>query len=276
MDWVDRMNRAMDYLEAHLTEEIDPKVISLVMASPFSAFQRSFGPITGVSLAEYLRRRRLTQAAYDLRNTDMRVLDVAVKYGYDSADAFAAAFRRMHGLTPQEARKPEANLKFFARITFTLQLTGVTEMNYRTVEREPFGVLGVRRTTPHGGGTWAVVKGDGWMERLQAAGQHPFDLGMCFGFDAQGNNDYMCAIEYEGADVAGFDRYEYPKTTWLVFSAKGAISEGVLGQTWKRIYGEFLPQSQYRQLDLPTIEQYIAWDDGADACHVDIWIPVEG
>ena len=101
MDWVERMNGVMDYLEAHLCEPIDTEEISRIMAWPYSAFQRSFAPITGISLSEYLRRRRLTLAAYDLQHTDLRVLDVAVKYGYDSADAFAAAFKRLHGVTPQ-------------------------------------------------------------------------------------------------------------------------------------------------------------------------------
>ncbi|MCE5235983.1 MAG: AraC family transcriptional regulator [Clostridiaceae bacterium] len=275
MEWVDRMNQAMDYLEAHLSEEVDPERISRIMACPYSVFQRAFAPITGLQLSEYLRRRRLSCAAYDLQSAGMRVLDVAVKYGYDSADAFAAAFKRMHGVTPQDARKPDASLKFYARLTFTFRITGVGEMNYRVLEKEAFDVLGVRRTTPQGGGTWAVVKSDGSMEKLSGIGGHPCDLGLCFGFDGEGNNDYMCGIEYGGEDIPGFDRYRCPAVTWLVFPAKGTISGGVLGETWKRIYGEFMPQSEYRQLDLPTMENYLSWDEASDACHVEIFIPVQ-
>lgn len=275
MEWVERMNRTMDYLEAHLTGEVNPDEVSRIMACPYSVFQRSFAPITGISLSEYLRRRRLTCAAYELQNTDQRVLDVAVKYGYDSADAFAVAFKRMHGLTPQEARRPDAKLTFYARLSFTFMITGVSEMNYRAIEKGPFGVLGVRRITPHGGGTWAIVKADGSARRLEQISARPCDLGLCFGFDEAGNNDYMCACEYEGEDVAGFERYRLPAAAWLIFTAKGAISGGALGQVWKRIYGEFMPQSRYRQLDLPTIERYIEWDEAADACHVEIFIPVQ-
>jgi AraC family transcriptional regulator len=274
MEWVDRMNRVVDYLEAHLSDEIDPEEISRIMACPYSVFQRSFGPVTGISLSEYIRRRRLSCAASELQNTDQRVLDIAVKYGYDSADAFTVAFKRMHGITPQDARKPEANLKFYAPLTFTLLITGVNEMNYRVIEKEAFTVLGIRRTTPYGGGTWAIVKSNGVMEELQKISGHACDLGLCFGFDPEGNNDYMCGVEYEGNDVPEFDRFELPAATWLVFSAKGTISGGVLGQTWKRIYGEFMPQSEYRQLDLPTIEKYIEWDEASDTCLVDIYIPV--
>ena len=275
MEWVDRMNRVIDYLEAHLSDELDSAQISRIMACPYSVFLRSFAPVTGISLSEYLRRRKLSCAAYDLQNTAERVLDIAVKYGYDSADAFAAAFKRMHGITPQEARKPESNLKFYARLTFTFMITGVHEMNYRVLEKEAFDVLGIRRTTPRAGGTWAIVKSDGTAEKMREISGHPCDLGLCFGFDQEGNNDYMCGIEYGGKDVPGFDRYRYPHTAWLVFPAKGTISDGILGQTWKRIYGEFMPQSEYRQLDLPTIEKYIEWDEASDACNVDIYIPVQ-
>lgn len=274
MKWVDRMNQVVDYLEEHLTDEIDPVEISRIMACPYSVFQRSFAPVTGIQLSEYIRRRRLSCAAYELQNTDLRVLDVAVKYGYDSADAFASAFKRMHGINPQEARSSDAVLKFYTRLTFTFMVTGVREMNYRVLSKEAFDVLGIRRTTPYGGGTWAIVKTDGTAQRLQAIGGHPCDLGLCFGFDQEGNNDYMCGIEYAGKDMEGFDRYQCPSATWLVFTAKGTISGGVLGQTWKRIYGEFMPQSEYKQMELPTIEQYIVWDEAADACHVDIFIPV--
>lgn len=275
MQWVDRMNQAINYLEAHLTDEIEPAELSRIMACPYSVFQRSFAPITGIQLSEYIRRRRLSCAAYDIQNTKQRVLDIAVKYGYDSADAFTIAFKRAHGITPQEARSSELCLTFYPRLTFTFMITGVNEMNYRTQNREAFDVLGIRRTTSEGGGTWGIVKSDGTAQKLQEIGGHPCDLGLCFGFDDAGNDDYMCGIEYSGDDIAGFDRYTCPAATWLVFTAKGTISSGILGQTWKRIYGEFMPQSEYKQLDLPTIEQYIEWEDAADTCHVDIFIPVQ-
>ena len=274
MEWVDRMNRVIDYLEDHLTCAVDPETVSRIMACPYAVFQRSFAPITGISLSEYLRRRRLSCAAFELRNTDLRVLDIAVKYGYESADAFTAAFKRMHGITPQDARRSDTALTFYPRLTFTLMIAGVTEMNYKVIEREPFQVLGLRRTTPQGGGTWAIVKADGTAQQLQALCGHPCDLGLCFGFDAQGNNDYLCGAPYEGTDCHGFDAYRFPQTTWLVFTAEGSIREGALANAWKRIYGEFMPQSRYRQLDLPTIEQYRLWNEPTDQCAVDIWIPV--
>lgn len=275
MEWVDRMNRAIDYLEDHLCDDIDPIEISRILVCPYSVFNRSFSAITGIQLSEYIRRRRLSQATYDLQNTGQRILDIAIKYGYDSADAFTVAYKRLHGIVPQEARRSDVNLKYYARLTFTLMITGVQEMNYKVIEKKAFRVLGIRRITPYGGGTWGIVKSEGLADKMSGIGGHACDLGLCFGFDSEGNNDYMCGIEYSGEDIPGFDFYQYPDMTWLVFTAKGTISGNELGNTWKRIYGEFMPQSAYVQQDVPTIERYVEWNESSDVCLVEIMIPVK-
>ncbi|MGC4152400.1 MAG: helix-turn-helix domain-containing protein [Propionicimonas sp.] len=274
MGWVDRMNRAVDYLEDHLTGEIDPDEVSRIAVCPYSVFQRSFGPLAGMPLAEYLRRRRLSRAAGELQTTDRRVLDIAVRYGYESADAFTVAFKRMHGVTPKQARRTGVALKYQARLSFALTVSGVTELAYRVVEREEFGVLGVRRTTPQGGGTWALVKAGRMAENLQQISGHPANLGLCFGFDQEGNNDYLCGAEWDGPAVAGLDLYRCPASAWLVFTAEGRITERALESAWRRVYGEFLPHREYIPRDLPTIERYLEWDEDADRCRVEIVVPV--
>ncbi|HEX3045493.1 MAG TPA: AraC family transcriptional regulator [Bacillota bacterium] len=275
MEWVDRMNAVIEYVETHLCNEISPDEVSRIIASPYSVFQRSFAQITGITLSEYIRRRRLTSAAYEIQNTDNRIIDIAMQYGYESADAFCVAFKRMHGIAPNMVRKTYPQLRFYSRLHFTLTIKGVNEMDYRMIEKDAFNILGVRRTTPYGGGTWAIVKSDGSIEKMrQMAGVDFISLGLCFGFGDDGSNDYMCGFEYGGNEISGFDQYKCPKSTWLVFEAKGAISEGVLKNTWDRIYGEFLPQSEYQQRDLPTIERYIQWDERSDNCQVEIMIPI--
>jgi AraC family transcriptional regulator len=166
-------------------------------------------------------------------------------------------------------------MEWVVKMNDVMNYKGVYEMDYKTIEKESFKVIGIRRTTPHGGGTWAIVKSNGSAETLKKLGGHPCDLGLCFGFGEDGSNDYMCGIEYAGEDQPGFDDYVYPGAAWLVFEAKGSISENTLGSVWSRIYGEFLPQNQYKQADLPTIEKYILWDDQSDACWVEIMIPIE-
>ena len=269
------MNNAIGYVELHLCDEVDPGEISRIMACPYTVFLRSFVQITDIPLSEYIRRRKLTCAAYEIQNTGAKIIDIALKYGYESSDAFCVAFKRLHGITPMKARKSAARLKFYSQLHFTLTIKGVSEMDYRLMEKEAFKVIGRRRTTPHGGGTWEIVKNDGSFEDMKKLSGHMCDLGLCFGFDEDGNNDYMCGIEYDKEDLPEFESYTFPNSMWLVFEAKGPISEGVLGNVWKRIYNEFLPQSEYKQIDLPTVEKYIRWDNDTDECKVEIWIPVK-
>ena len=274
MDWVDGMNKAIDYIENHLTDKIDEKEISQITACSFSLFQGSFTQITGIPLSEYIRRRKLTCAAYDLQNTCDKVIDIGLKYGYQSPDAFSVAFKRFHGVTPTEAKNDGIKLTFYCRLSFAITIKGVNKMEYTIMERAPFKVMGIRRTTPYGGGTWAIVKSDGSNESIKDLSGRFYDLGLCFGFDEDGNNDYMCAIEWDAETVPNLDFFEYPKTTWLKFEAKGNISDQILGSVWQKINNEFLPQSKYKKSGLPTIEKYVFWDEATDKCNVEIWIPV--
>ncbi|MCL2321695.1 MAG: GyrI-like domain-containing protein [Oscillospiraceae bacterium] len=147
-------------------------------------------------------------------------------------------------------------------------------MDYTIIEKESFKVIGIRRTTPYGGGTWAIVKTDGSNEAIKELSGKFYDLGLCFGFGEDGSNDYMCGIEWDKEDVPGLDSFEYPKSTWLKFEATGSISNNTLGNVWNRINNEFLPQSKYKKSGLPTIEKYVYWDEAIDKCNVEIWIPV--
>ncbi|SDY31282.1 AraC family transcriptional regulator [Evansella caseinilytica] len=274
MEWVDRMNIVIDYVENHLNSEIDSEEISRMMACPFTVFQRSFIQITGIPLSEYIRRRKLTCAAHELQNTADKIIDIALKYGYESADAFSVAFKRLHGVAPSIARKSGVKLTFYCRLYFALTMKGVDKMDYKLVNRERFKVIGKRCTTQYGGGTWAIVKSDGSAETMKELSGHMCDLGLCFGFGEDGSNDYMCGIEWDKDDVPEFDSYVYPEAAWLIFEANGKISEQVLNHVWQRINHEFLPQSKYKKSGLPTIEKYVLWDDAADVCQVEIWIPV--
>ena len=274
MDFVERMNRVMDYIDSCLGDEMLPEEIAKIMACPFSQFQRSFIQITGIPVSEYVRRRRLSLAAYDLQNTDEKVIDIALKYGYGSSDAFTAAFKRLHGVSPLKARVEGTKLSFYCHLTFALTMKGVNKMDYTLMEKQGFKVIGKRRTTPYGGGTWALVKGDGSGETIEKLTGHFYDLGLCFGFLENGANDYMCAVQWDGEDVQGFESYEYPAASWLKFEAAGTISGQALYETWQRIHHEFLPQSKYVMAGLPTIEKYTLWDEKNDVCQVEIWVPV--
>ena len=277
MEWVERMNQIVDYIEDHLCEELDYEAVGRIAACPMGLVQRFFVLMTDIPLSEYVRRRRLTCAAYELGSTDQKIIDIAIKYGYDSADAFCVAFKRLHGVTPTMARQPETKLKSYFRLSFTLSIKGDTAMNYRIVEREPFQVIGKTVTSSLENNIipqfWGTCKKDGTVDKLLSIGVNPCTLGLCFGYDEQGNNDYMVGIESIKERHEGMETTPIPKSAWLVFEAIGPIPNA-LGETWRRIYGEFLPQSVYQQSTLPTMEKYFGSNTQAEDYKVEVWIPI--
>ena len=148
MDSLSSMNEALEYIEGHLTQDIDYNEISKIAYCSEYHFRRMFSFLSGIGLSEYIRRRRLTLAALDLKDPNLRVIDAAVKYGYDSADSFSRAFHSMHGILPSEARNENAQLKAYPRMTFQLSIKGGCEMNYRIVEKGPFRLVGYKKRVP--------------------------------------------------------------------------------------------------------------------------------
>lgn len=276
MEWVDRMNQVIDYIECHLCEEVNYDEISRITACSIGIFQRIFVLTTEIPLSEYVRRRKLTNAAFEIQSTNSKIIDIALKYGYESSDAFCVAFKRMHGVIPTMARQPDTKLKSYPRLFFTLSIKGVVEMNYRIVEREPFNVIGKSAHSSVEKDIWGRCKQDGTITKLLEIGVNTHTLGLCFGYDEDGNNTYMVGIECSQERVEGMETYVLSKSSWLVFEVVGPISTKSLGETWRRIYGEFLPQSTYKQAaQLPTIEVYKEWNTDTDHCNCEIWIPVE-
>jgi len=142
------MNKALVFIEERLTEDIDYGEVSRIACCSEYHFKRMFSFLSGIGLSEYIRRRRLTLAALDLKDTNLRIIDVAVKYGYNSADSFSRAFHSMHGILPSEARSENTQLKAYPRMTFQLSIKGGCEMKYRIVEKEPFRLIGFKKRVP--------------------------------------------------------------------------------------------------------------------------------
>jgi AraC family transcriptional regulator len=142
LEWLNRMKDALDLIEKSLDERVDiEEIAKAACTSPFH-FQRMFFMLTGMTVAEYIRKRKLTLAAQELATSSSKVLDVALKYGYDSPESFSKAFRKIHGISPSEARNPGVRLKAFPRITFHLSLKGDREVDYRIEDKEAFTVIG--------------------------------------------------------------------------------------------------------------------------------------
>jgi Uncharacterized protein conserved in bacteria len=280
MDWVSRMNEAIRYIEEHMTEEIDYKEAARIACCSTYHFQRMFSFITDVSLSEYIRRRRLTLAAFELQSSSVKVIDLALRYGYESPEAFTRAFQSMHGTTPTAARSAGTKLKAYPPLSFQLSIKGVAEMNYRIEEAGPFAVVGVKNRVSTENAfeivpkLWAEAGEQGLFGKLwdirEESNKVKGILGVCAGGDFGKNEefDYILAISSEQAPPEGMVRVDFPAAAWAVFEAPGSPDN--LQDIWRRLYTEWVPVSAYDLAYLPAIESYLPPEENKN----ELWVPV--
>lgn len=282
MDWLSKMNEALQYIEENLTGEIKvEEAAKKAVCSSFN-FQRMFSYMAEVSLADYIRRRRLTLAAMELLATDAKVIDVAIKYGYESPVSFARAFYAMHGMNPSEVKKPGVKIKAYSRISFEITIKGVEAMNYYVKELEPFRLIGYKERLSMVDGKnferipkiWDEISDDGRYEKLLSLNDNKalFCLGVC----ANGTDkefDYYVATGSERSLLEGMSELMVPAATYVIFECVGKMPQGQQ-KVWKRIFTEWFPQSGYELTDGPQIEWYSDGDPSSDAYISQIWIPV--
>lgn len=286
MDWITGMQNAINYIEEHITDELDYTQIAKRSAcSPFY-FQRIFGILCGITLGEYIRNRRLTLAGSELSLTDTKVIDAAFKYGYDSPESFTPAFVKFHGITPSAAKKDGSKLKSFSRISVQIILKGGSVMDYKIVKKEAFRVLEKmerqsiddaqnKNTVPN---FWTRAHADGTVAALlEQAPERGFLFGICYDNEPTDSKSFLYAIAalYSGGAVPeGCRVAEIPERTWAVFACKGAMPNA-MQETWHRIYAEFFPTSGYQPTYEMTIEAYTVGDMSAPDYKSEIWVPVE-
>lgn len=283
MEWVDGMNQAVTYIEEHLEENIEPDTLARIAACSTFHFQRMFAYITGVTLNEYIRRRRMSAAAFDLINEDTKIVDVALKYGYESPTAFTRAFRQVHGVAPSEARKRGVILNTFPKITFTFSVKGEQAMNYRIINKEAFRVVGFKNTMPMTmedcfekiPEVWKEFHAANGVKRLGAIMQDK-EPGGILALSLCDKGEYSgCLIgTATDADIPeGMVETIVPATTYAVFECVGAIP-GAMQAVQERIISEWLPSSGYEYAPAPDIEVYPAGDWQAADYRSEVWLPV--
>ncbi|MEY8353445.1 AraC family transcriptional regulator [Lachnospiraceae bacterium 54-53] len=288
MNWINGLQRAIDYVEAHLNEELDYGEIAKQAYSSSFHFQRIFSILCGCTLGEYIRNRRLSQAGSELAAADCRVIDTALKYGYDSPESFCRAFTKFHGINPSEAKTRSSCLKSFSRLSVKLVLEGGTTMDYRIEKKDAFQVI-AKRARYQGGGeitqktihdTWAACREDGTIEALcryvKPDGMFGNAIvGICFDNPDKGAFDYGIGAAYTGGEAAkGLTVEEVPASTWAVFSGTGGMPEA-FRQLWKRIYSEFFPTSSYQPAGGMCIEVYSSDEVYKEDFHFEIWLSVD-
>ncbi|MFS2170124.1 AraC family transcriptional regulator [Priestia megaterium] len=287
MDLLRNMNRALHYIEENLTNDIDfREVARLALCSEYH-FKRMFSFLAGITLSEYIRRRRLTLAAFELKDSNIKVIDVAIKYNYSSPDSFTRAFQNLHGITPSEAKKNGSSLKAFPKMTFQLSIKGGNEMNYRIEEKEAFHIVGIKERVPiifHGvnpkiAAMWESLNDETIRKLKELSNVTPLGLlsaSVNFSegrMEEKGQLDHYIGVATTKDCPGHLVQLEVPAGTWAVFEAVGPFPD-TLQDVWGRIYSEWFPSSNYQQVEGPEI----LWNEHKNVTSPtfksEIWIPV--
>ncbi|MFG6118040.1 AraC family transcriptional regulator [Thalassobacillus sp. B23F22_16] len=282
------MNEAMNFIEDHLTEEIDFHQVACIAYVSEYHFKRMFSFLAGITLSEYIRRRRLTLAAFELRHGGQKVIDIAMKYGYHSPDAFTRAFQKMHGITPSEARDNGYSLKAYPRMTFQLSIKGGSEMNYRIEEKESFRIAGIKKrapiifegVNPHIEGMWKSLTEEKVRQLKDLSNIQPSGIIQASANFSEGRMEekgeldhYIGVATTKDADI-DFTTLKVPASTWAVFEVIGPFPD-TLQDVWGRIYSEWFPSSNYQQKKGPEILWNADKDFSSPNFRSEIWIPVD-
>ncbi|PPA69086.1 AraC family transcriptional regulator [Jeotgalibacillus proteolyticus] len=286
MNWIQSLQASIDYIEDHLLEDIEiTNVAKQAMVSPFH-FQRMFGLLTGMPVGEYIRRRRLTLAAHELVKEDVKIIDAALKFGYNTPESFSKAFRKQHGLSPREAKSGKGKLHYYHRLVIQVTLRGETPMKVEVIEKGSVQVVGIRQEVSCADGEnsreipkiWGRVNQDGTADSLASInnGEIKGVLGICVdkSKDKPDTIDYWVAAAHEGDRPERFETMELPASKWAVFEVRGAMPHAI--QTmWNRIYTEWFPASNYKHAGTPDLEVYSGGDPMSEEYISEIWIPVK-
>lgn len=283
MEWITRLNEAVRYIEENLDKEISYDTAAQIACCSTFHFQRMFSYIADITLSEYIRRRRLTLAAFDLQSGNDKIIDIALKYGYDSPTSFNRAFRNVHGISPTEARSQGVVLKAYPCISFKISIKGDAEMNYKIVEKESFRIVGVKEhyevSLEEGFQKvplfWAKTAQSGIIPKMcTLMHKEPFGvLGVSTFIDGKAF-DYYIAVATDKALPEGMADYIIPKSTWAIFECVGAMPAAIQSLQ-KRIVTEWLPTSGYEYANAPDIELYFDGDQTKDDYKCEVWLPIE-
>lgn len=283
MEWLKKLSNAIDYIEGNLDSEISYEEAAKIACCSTYYFQRMFSYVAGISLSDYIRRRRMTQAAFELQSTDVKVLDVAIKYGYTSPTSFNRAFQNVHGISPVAARNLGSVLNAYLPIKFSVQITGGSAMKYRVEEKEAMRIVGIRipltedmeenqKLVP---AFWSEVLQDSkFSEICQLSNQSPHGVLGITAYEKYSEVYYYIAAATDKPIPAEMVEYEIPAATWVIFESDGHFKESVQS-IFKRFLTEWLPFSGYTYAELPDIEVYPISKGNPQVGHSEVWIAVK-
>ena len=283
MEWLKNLSKAIEYIERNLAGEISYEEAAKIACCSTYYFGRMFSYVAGIPLSEYIRRRRMTQAAFELQTTDSKVLDVALKYGYTSPTSFNRAFQSVHGISPISAKAQGCVLNAYPPIRFSVKITGGNVMSYRVEEKEAMRIVGIRipltldmeenkKNVPP---FWEkALKSSKFPEICHLSNQPPKGV---LGITACQNPDeiyYYIAAATDKPVPKDMFEYEIPAATWVIFESDGYFKESIQS-IFRRFLTEWLPFSGYTYAELPDIEVYPISEESPRAGHSEVWIAVK-
>lgn len=285
-DWMQKMNNAIAFIENHLDNKIDYNEAARIANCSVYHFQRFFSFIAEIPLSEYIRRRRLTLAAFELQHSNIKIIDVALKYCYESPEAFARAFKSMHGVVPTSARDKGAQLKAYPCIAFHITIKGDVEMNYRIEQRETLEMYGAETEISTVDNQnfisipkfWETCRIDGSMDKIREAGNIDASVPLHAAMYNCTDSSHSYMIGYfspVSGSPNGFSTITIPASTWAVFPTEElSMSEASqqAGVMWKRIFTEWFATSGYELANVPEMELHHSQGNGMFV--TEIWIPI--
>lgn len=279
MDWVERFNEAVRYIEENLTGEIEYEKLGQIACCSAYHFQRMFAYIAGMPLSVYIRRRKMSLAAVDLQGGGAKIIDVAAKYGYASPTAFNRAFQSVHGVNPSSVKNEGAAVKSFPPITIRITVKGVEEMEYRIETRAAFRIVGksfplskeIEQNFLEVPRMWQGAVQDGTLEKILALmdGTPRGVLGVSACSDEETWRYYIAVASSAGTGNT-LEEYTVPGCTWAVFPGEGTGKS--IQELERRIVTEWLPASGYEFACGPDLEVYFEPDPQHTA--YEVWLPV--
>lgn len=288
MNWITGLQNAIDYIENNLTEELDyTDIANKAFTSPFY-FQRVFRILCNCTLGEYIRNRRLTLAGSELSSSDAKVIDVALKYGYDSPESFSRAFTRFHGIAPSYAKMYGFKLKSFSRLSVKLILDGGNIMNYRIEKKDKIDIIvkkksfsiDVEQNNEQLPKYWDDCRKDNTIDSLYkyATESGMFGgalIGVCVEDTNKSEVTYAIGVEYNGADITDeLNVEQIPACTWAIFESIGPMPTAFQDLLYK-VYSEFFPTSEYHPCGSLDIQVYPNGDMHSPQYKCELWIPIE-
>ncbi len=283
MEWLEKLGAAIDYIEDNLDKEISYDEAARIACCSTYYFQRIFSYVSGVSLSEYIRRRKMTQAAFELQRTDSKVIDVAYKYGYSSPTSFNRAFQSVHGIAPIAAKNMGCTLCAYPSIQFSIKVSGGSAMSYHIERKKDVRIVGIRtplvedaeenmRNVPV---FWKQALQEDYISKISTLsnGNPEGILGVSV-YNNPKDIYYYIATASDKPIPQGMVEYTIPEAMWVIFENDGIFKEDVQS-VFRRFLTEFLPFSGYEYAGLPDVEVYPFCKGQPLRGHSEVWIAIK-